>query len=240
MKTKPVSYAHVINLKPTCQVNVQRLLSWVNEYDLLHVVPLLVFLFGFIPTPHGSKFSLLHRDTSPLAAPFCWEGHCPILLSPSQQPWQGQLCSPGTLMAAPSRDREQEWGEPPRAWCKSEWKRANEKWPLEKKQIWWSECSLENGNMSIREGNGPDRDVRNCDGWGEEEKKWRGRGFAQTDERGGERWNGGGLSWHRVSGREKRDKIEWVNRREVSNGFIWQIEKSPVVLGHGREHANGQ
>lgn len=44
--------------------------------------------------------------------------------------------------------------------------------------------------MSIREANRRDGDGRNSDGCGEE----KGGGHTQTDERAGERWNGGGLS----------------------------------------------
>lgn len=45
--------------------------------------------------------------------------------------------------------------------------------------------------MSIREANRRDGDGRNSDGCGEEKE---GGGHTQTDERAGERWNGGGLS----------------------------------------------
>ena len=100
----------------------------------------------------------------------------------------------------------------PGVWRKRDWKRADEKWPSKKEQIWWSDCCLENGNMSIREGNGQDRDGRNSDGWDEEEKKWRGTGLTQTNEGAAERWNRGGLSWHRA-GRRKKRKIKWVNSR---------------------------
>lgn len=71
------------------KVNVQRLFSEVNECDLLHVFPLFVLLLCcFIPTHHESKFTLLHCNISPLAAPFCWalEDTVPCCFHPVNSP----------------------------------------------------------------------------------------------------------------------------------------------------------
>lgn len=82
LKTKTVT--QMVKVK----VNVQRLFSEVNEC-LLHVFPLFVLLLCcFIPTHHESKFTLLHCDISPLAAPFCWalEDTVPCCFHPVNSP----------------------------------------------------------------------------------------------------------------------------------------------------------
>lgn len=79
--------------------------------DLSHVLPLLLLLLCcFIPTPPESKFSLLHCDISPLAAPFCraLEDTVPCCFHPVKSPDKdsyahlGPGCRPDEIM--PTRD----------------------------------------------------------------------------------------------------------------------------------------
>lgn len=60
---------------------------------------------------------------------------------------------------------------------------------------------MENGNMSIREGNGQDLGGSDDDGWGEEER------FYTNRRRAGERWNGEGSGLTRGEGEGGKKEI---------------------------------